>query len=313
MRDNIIFGHLNEPIDEDLYQRCLDCCALTHDLTLLSSGDLTEIGERGVTLSGGQKARVALARAVYHKGDITLLDNVLSAVDNHVAKHLFENAIISELLTDNRSVIIVTNALHYLNHPRVSQIFVMNEGSIVERGTYTDLVGNVDSEFCQMILAMEKTSAENNSTYVSEPSSVPIVNLQVKSNELAVTGPTGDSRLITEETRKEGNIGFDVYITWAISAGGVMFPLVVIFTFLLFESTSVLSNFWLTYWSTQGESAKSQMYFLAVYAGINLSAALFDFIRALSVGYFSLRASSKVRYHASLTCNEKIQSTDFLI
>lgn len=85
LRDNILFGHVSEPIDEDLYERALDCCALRHDLELLPHGDDTEIGEKGVTLSGGQKARVALARAVYHCADVTLIDDALSAVDAHVA------------------------------------------------------------------------------------------------------------------------------------------------------------------------------------------------------------------------------------
>ena len=85
VRDNILFGHVDDPVDEVRYQRALDVCALRHDLELLPSGDGTEIGEKGVTLSGGQKARVALARAVYHGADITLIDDALSAVDAHVA------------------------------------------------------------------------------------------------------------------------------------------------------------------------------------------------------------------------------------
>ena len=78
--------------------------------------------------SGGQKARVALARAVYHNSDISLIDDALSAVDAHVAKHLFNQCILDEMLSSKdgkrRSVILVTNALQYLSHPRVNKIVV---------------------------------------------------------------------------------------------------------------------------------------------------------------------------------------------
>ena len=71
---------------------------LWQDCKQLVDGDLTLVGERGVTLSGGQKARVNLARAVYHDADIFLLDDPLSAVDAAVARHIFDKWITSLLL-----------------------------------------------------------------------------------------------------------------------------------------------------------------------------------------------------------------------
>ncbi|KAL7549875.1 hypothetical protein ACHAWF_013132, partial [Thalassiosira exigua] len=110
VRNNVLFGHAplqdkettksspDGPVDEDRYRLALDVCCLTHDLRLLPHGDATEIGEKGITLSGGQKARVALARAVYHDADVYLLDDPLAAVDAHVGKALFNKCIVDELL-----------------------------------------------------------------------------------------------------------------------------------------------------------------------------------------------------------------------
>ncbi|KIH68024.1 hypothetical protein ANCDUO_01649 [Ancylostoma duodenale] len=88
VRDNIIFG---KPLDKNRYNQVLNACALKTDLKSLTNGDMTEIGEKGINLSGGQKARISLARAVYQDCDIYLLDDPLSAVDAHVGKHIFEN------------------------------------------------------------------------------------------------------------------------------------------------------------------------------------------------------------------------------
>ena len=103
VRENILFGHTGN-IDEERYQLALKVCSLSHDLKLLPHGDKTEIGEKGITLSGGQKARVALARAVYHDADIYLLDDPLAAVDAHVGKDLFNKCIVDELLLGKSKV-----------------------------------------------------------------------------------------------------------------------------------------------------------------------------------------------------------------
>ena len=98
---------------------------------------MTEIGERGINLSGGQKARVALARTVYADADIYLLDDPLAAVDAHVGQHLFEQCILT-LKKRNKCIILVTNALQFLRSS--TSIVVLREGQIVESGSYDDLL-----------------------------------------------------------------------------------------------------------------------------------------------------------------------------
>ncbi len=87
VRDNITFGL---PYRPDWYDKVIESCGLDKDMDILPDGDLTLIGERGVTLSGGQKARLNLARAVYRDADIYLLDDPLSAVDTVVSRHIFD-------------------------------------------------------------------------------------------------------------------------------------------------------------------------------------------------------------------------------
>ena len=111
LRDNVLFG---APYDAAFYARVLSACALEADLAILPGGDMTEIGERGVNLSGGQKARVALARACYAKARVVLLDDVLSAVDAEVGAHLMTKCIEGLLRENGATVVLVTHHTHWL-------------------------------------------------------------------------------------------------------------------------------------------------------------------------------------------------------
>ena len=91
IRDNILFG---EELDKVRYFDTIQLCELARDLEILQAGDLTEIGEKGINLSGGQKARVSLARAVYADRDIYLMDDPMSALDASVRKQIIENVIL---------------------------------------------------------------------------------------------------------------------------------------------------------------------------------------------------------------------------
>ncbi|XP_078368623.1 ATP-binding cassette sub-family C member 4-like isoform X2 [Oculina patagonica] len=132
IRENILFGL---PFNQEKLQRVVEVCGLTKDLADFTNGDLTEIGQRGVTLSGGQKARVGLARAVYSDADIYLLDDPLSAVDTKVGRKLYESSILDYL--SGRIRLLVTHQLQYLKD--VARIIVMENGSFSHQGGYTEL------------------------------------------------------------------------------------------------------------------------------------------------------------------------------
>ena len=133
IRENILFG---SPFNEERFQQVVQICELAKDLTNFTNGDLTEIGQRGVTLSGGQKARVGLARAVYSDADIYLLDDPLSAVDTKVGRRLFESCILGHL--SGRIRLLVTHQLQYLKD--ADRVIVMDNGSITHQGVYAEIL-----------------------------------------------------------------------------------------------------------------------------------------------------------------------------
>lgn len=134
VKENILFGHR---LDSVFYDKTVKACALLEDFASLPDGDGTEVGERGISLSGGQKARLTLARAVYARADVYLLDDILSAVDGHVGRHILENVIGAKGLLGSKTRILATNSIPVLTN--ANHITLVHEGRIVESGTYKDL------------------------------------------------------------------------------------------------------------------------------------------------------------------------------
>ncbi|KAJ2555510.1 hypothetical protein EV175_002249, partial [Coemansia sp. RSA 1933] len=136
IRENILF---NEPYDKERYEEVLRVCALKPDMRIFVAGDQTEIGERGVTLSGGQKQRVALARAVYSSRRIMLIDDCLSAVDSHTAKHILMECLVGKTkLMQGRTRILVTHHVA-MCLPHTQYVVMMHEGQITMKGVPSEL------------------------------------------------------------------------------------------------------------------------------------------------------------------------------
>jgi len=152
LRENVLFG---KPFDQEHYDKVVKACSLDNDLKLFPKGDLSEIVEGGNNLSGGQKARLALARAVYSNSDIYLLDDPLSAVDPKVARTIYDNAI--EGVLKGKTIILVTHQVDFAR--RCENIIVMEGGQILGNGKYEDL-GKQNAHIVDRVFGSLKTSVK---------------------------------------------------------------------------------------------------------------------------------------------------------
>lgn len=129
LENNITFASEN---NEGLLQRALADSCLNEDVKMLPEGRRTVLGEEGINLSGGQKTRVSLGRALFSQSDIYLFDDVLSAVDAGVGEYILREAIVKSL--KGKTVIMVTHATKFAGY--ADRIILIKEGRIIAEGDY---------------------------------------------------------------------------------------------------------------------------------------------------------------------------------
>ncbi|KAK2963510.1 Multidrug resistance-associated protein [Blattamonas nauphoetae] len=193
VRGNITF---NADYDEEKYWNTVRVCALEPDFKIFAAGDETAIGEKGVNLSGGQKARIQLARAVYSDKDIYILDDPLSAVDAHVGRYLMDNCICGVL--KGKTVILMTNQLQFLD--RADKILVLDNGRITAQGTYAE-IREQGVNFDEFIIKSDKKTDKKKQKKV-----------EVKEEEK--TDEENAKQILTEEEQETGGIKFTSYIKY---------------------------------------------------------------------------------------------------
>lgn len=263
LRDNILFG---QKYVKSQYQSIIEMCALKPDIAILPGGDETEIGEKGINLSGGQKQRVAIARACYSNSDIILFDDPLSAVDSHVAQHIFRKVLSNKKgYLKDKTRVLVTNNIALL--PDVDQIIVMADGCIKEVGTYKELMENSGkfADFVREFAEKKHEEAEKSPTLdtikpLTEPLSEESLSRIRTESELSKESIklkkslTNENKLIETEKTETGTVKFAVYIHYFHSL--TMFWLFsLLLGFLGMQVASVSSNLWLASWSNDLHSA----------------------------------------------------------
>ncbi|KAF7996689.1 hypothetical protein HCN44_002335 [Aphidius gifuensis] len=240
VRNNILFGRA---FDQKRYERVVKVCQLKRDFQLFPYGDKTIVGERGVSLSGGQRARINLARAVYADAPIYLFDDPLSAVDAHVGKHMFEECI--EKYLKGKTRILVTHQIQFLRN--VDKIIVMKEGKIEAEGSYDELTSR-GIDFGSLSVPPPKdndtaslAASHSNSRHTSFSSL----------NSVLTNGTLNDNQIEPDEVaemRTKGSIGAHVYSSY-FGAGGNF--CLIFFVFMLCAGAQMFASggdYFIAYW-----------------------------------------------------------------
>ena len=189
LRNNVLFFH---PFDQDKYTEVLKISELLPDLEILKGGDMTEIGEKGINLSGGQKARVSIARALYSDSDIYLLDDPISALDAHVGRNIMNNCICDYLKDKTR--ILVTHAIQYCN--RADRIIYMKDGRIHWEGDFKEL--EKQDFYKKMMVKKEKKENDLRNSRSGDISFVDVKE-EDKGDEIVDKVPVVERKTVNEE------------------------------------------------------------------------------------------------------------------
>ncbi|WZZ71707.1 hypothetical protein YC2023_083077 [Brassica napus] len=275
----------------------IDATALQHDLDLLPVGggrDHTEIGERGVNISGGQKQRLSMARAVYSSSDVYIFDDPLSALDAHVAQQVFDSCMKDELKGKTR--VLVTNQLHFL--PLMDRIILVSEGMIKEEGTFEELSknGSLFQKLMENAGKMDTTQEMNkNDQKSSKPSHTLTVDASERNVGSTKQGRRGRSVLVKQEERETGIISWNVLMRYKKAVGGLWVVMIIFACYLTTEVLRVSSSTWLSFWTDQSTSKSySPGFYIIVYALLGFGQVAVTFTNSFWLITSSLRAAKKL-------------------
>ncbi|KAG1865922.1 ABC protein, partial [Suillus subalutaceus] len=298
LRDNITFG---QRFEEDRYWRIVKIACLLPDLQLLPDGDLTEIGEKGINLSGGQKQRVNLARALYFDPEVAILDDPLSAVDAHVGKFLFQDAIVGALRNRGITVILVTHAIHFLS--QVDYIYTLNNGVITESGTYEELISR-GGDFARLDLEfgghVSEENDEGQAKEVTPHTGITIEDVKLKS-ERARKKATGsgkiEGRLIVKERRSTGSVHWGVYWTYLVAGRiSIIGPLLLFFV-LAMQGSLILNSYVLVWWENN-KFERPNSFYQTLYGCLGVAQAIFTFFLCVGMDIISFYASQNLHHRS---------------
>ncbi|VEU22711.1 DEKNAAC103792 [Brettanomyces naardenensis] len=285
VRDNITFGR---PFDRHRYSEIVDACCLEDDFDLLPGGDNTEVGERGVTLSGGQKARINLARAVYADDDIILLDDVLSAVDAKVGKKIMEKCIMGLLADKTR--ILATHQLSLIGDAD-RMIFLNGDGSL-DIGTVEELLARNDSFVKLMKFSSEKEDEEKDSKLAKRNKELQLQRIQTE------TVKDREEVFITKvEERAVNGIKLNVYMSYLRQGSGFFkhsYLPILVTSMILATFCSIFTNNWLSYWAADKFVGRSKSFYMGLYLMFAFLSIIFLTYEFWMLVYFANTAARRL-------------------
>ena len=274
VRDNILFF---KRYDQDKYNTVIQLTELQRDLSALVGGDLTEIGERGINLSGGQKARVCLARALYADKDIYIFDDPVSALDAQVGMKIMDNCIKGYL--KNKTRILITHALQYVAY--ADRIIYLKDGKVHWIGTYREI--KAQRFFNKFVDKMQQHKFINKDKDESTQHTCNHMQL----NHGAVKRTTKD------EDKEEGKISLTVYTSFIALIGGWCVVCIIVLLIMINHVFKGMSDIWLGFWSVHQHKDKNNSYFM-VYSALSICGCMFSYFLMLLQSKVSIASSRKL-------------------
>ncbi|KAI0052512.1 hypothetical protein FA95DRAFT_1675194 [Auriscalpium vulgare] len=254
IRDNILFG---APYDEARYEKVVHQCGLKRDFSLFEAGDKTEVGEKGLTLSGGQKARVTLARAIYSSAEIILLDDVLAALDVHTARWIVDKCFKGDLIR-GRTLLLVTHNVAMASPIAEYVVSLGLDGTIASRGSVSEAISKDD-------ILQEELQEE-------------LQEIQADDKEIDAESPDekakqADGKLILAEEVAEGHVSWDSLKLFFKALGGshvTLFWVLFLGGMILCDAAMSIQTWWMGYWAEQYDlvsdpSEVNIAYYLAIF------------------------------------------------
>ena len=269
--ENVLFDPIEKSvikdllIDTELYENALDCSQLSQDLLQLPYADFTQIGERGINLSGGQKARVSICRSLYDRSATYIFDDTLSSVDMHVSKAIFEYAIMKSLKYSTRIMALSSN-YHLL--PQFDNIIVISDGQITASGTFEEVV-KYHPEYLNYSSSKSESDIQIDIQIEIDNNDSPKKKFQFDDARDEILKKREDNDLMTKEDREEGNVKFSSYASYFASSSskdGVLRLFFVFFIFLVSTLNRLICDLWPGLWPqyTDGAGTRSKNSFSAL-------------------------------------------------
>ena len=286
VKENILFG---KDYNRKWYEAVVDACALRPDLDMLPNGDLTEIGERGITVSGGQKQRLNIARAIYFNSDIVLMDDPLSAVDAHVGRHIFDSAICGLLKSKCR--ILATHQLHVLS--RCDRIIWMQEGRIETIDTFSNLMNN-NRSFQNLMATTAQEEKVEEEAGVNEDE----IEDEKKDAKKRKSFKRG-AALMQQEERAVKSVSWRVYAAYIRASGSLLYGPMVVLILILSQGGNITTSLWLSWW-TSNKFGYSEGKYIGIYAALGVVQALLMFAFSVTLSILGTR-SSRIMLRNALT------------
>uniref|UniRef100_A0A803MC08 ABC-type xenobiotic transporter n=1 Tax=Chenopodium quinoa TaxID=63459 RepID=A0A803MC08_CHEQI len=290
IRENILLG--KEHVSER-YAEVLRACALDVDISLMPGGDMAYVGDKGANLSGGQRVRIALARAIYHMSDILLLDDVLSAVDAQVARSILDNVIHGPLMNQQTCVLCTHNIQAILS---ADIVVYMSKGCVKLVGSPADLASC--SEFSAHTALSPLLPVQNQEKNVE---SICEVNGNSSEEKECIQISSEAEETVELEERKEGNVELAVYRKYAAFSGWFLASLILISAAMMQVSRNG-NDLWLSYWvdTTKGNDRThySLTFYLVILSVFCILNSVLTLVRAFSFAFGGLRAAMQVVFRS---------------